>query len=79
MKYDDDTQKGFIHSIVYMDDRYLQFLQAADVIELDASFTVCDPYVYYIPTVIIQNESFPIGFTICPSEKCQLYSEFYNF
>jgi hypothetical protein len=47
-------------------------------IELDASFQASYPYVYTIPQAIIQNEAVPLGFTLAPTEKMDLYKEFYD-
>jgi hypothetical protein len=47
-------------------------------IELDASFKAAYPYAYAVPQAIIDNESIPLGFVIGPSERAELFLEFYN-
>lgn len=68
-----------IHSFVYIVAEYRDIITHADVIELDASFFLLSPYVYCIPTAIINNESFPLGVSVGPSEKYLLYQNFYQF
>jgi hypothetical protein len=52
-------------------------LQRCQYIELDASFKAGFPYVYCVPQAIIDNESVPLGFVIGPTERAELYLEFY--
>ena len=47
--------------------------ESSDTIEIDASFKVTQPYVYYLITCVKNNNSIPIGFTIGPSESEELY------
>jgi hypothetical protein len=54
------------------------FLEHAQYIEVDGSFTAMAPYVYSIPLAMINNDSFPLGFSLAPTEKEQLYSLFFS-
>ena len=68
-----------VHSIIYIDAAYKEAIKKANFFELDASFKLFRPYCFCIVVVVIDNESFPIGFIIGPSEKKELYSEFTSF
>jgi hypothetical protein len=46
--------------------------------QLDGSFRVSKPHVYSIRMAIANNESFPLGFCIAPSELVELYSTFFD-
>ena len=58
-----------------------------NAVELDTSFDAIAPYVYCIFNFIINNESIPVGLsighTMCvcigPSEKCEIYSNLYDY
>jgi hypothetical protein len=56
----------------------LDVLAKCQYIELDASFQASYPYVYTVPQAIIQNEAIPLGFTLAPTERMELYKEFYD-
>jgi hypothetical protein len=53
-------------------------IKRCQYIELDESFRAAYPYVYAGPQAIIENESIPLGFVIGPSERAELFLEFYN-
>ena len=77
-----DTLKIFdrhIHSFVYIVNEFKAIIDHGNCIELDASFYVLNPFVFCIPLIIIGNESIPIGLSVGPSEKSNLYEQFYNF
>ena len=47
--------------------------------EVDASFLALKPYVYFVPMLIIQNASLPLGIVLGPSEHQNLFLEFFDF
>ena len=68
-----------IHSIIYILPQIEKILEKGNTIELDASFFVFRPYVYCVPNLIVHNESVPLGFIVGPTEKKDIYSNFYTF
>jgi hypothetical protein len=46
--------------------------------QLEGSFHVSKPYVYSTPIAIENNESFPLGLCIAPSESIELYLTFFD-
>ncbi len=66
-----------VHSMVFLDYRCEKVVEKSNYIELDCSFFVIDPYVYCIPLGIVNNESFPLGLSIGPSESLEIYDQFY--
>ena len=76
--FQDEGTKKRLHSMVYLDGFYKDIINQADFIELDTSFKVFTPYVFSVPTAIISNESFPLGFSIGPSESFEIYNNFYE-
>lgn len=76
VKMDADSR---LHSILYINPDYKSIIDAADFFEMDASFFALRPYVYWIPLLIIKNESFPIGLSVGPSETKELYNQFFTF
>ena len=76
--FSDDISEKRLHSLIYLDNDFHSIIAQADFIEIDASFEVFSPYVFSIPTAIISNESFPLGFSIGPTENIELYENFYN-
>ena len=79
MKFRNDNKISRIHSIFYLTPYYAQFLEESNVIELDTSFYVLRPYVYSVPNLIYKNESLPIGLVVGPTEKYDIYANFYTF
>jgi hypothetical protein len=57
----------------------ISFSTRCAYIQLDDSSKVSEPYAYSIPLAIEQNEAFPLGFCIAPSESIELYSTFFLF
>ena len=55
------------------------FLKNNGYFQIDASFKALKPYVYFIPLLIIDNAAIPLGISIGPSEKSDLYSLFFKF
>ena len=47
--------------------------------QVDASFYALSPYVYFIPLLIIDNASLPLGISIGPSEHQNLFLDFFEF
>jgi hypothetical protein len=47
-------------------------------IQLDASFRAVHPYVFCVPQIIIANLAIPIGISVGPSEKAELYENFFK-
>jgi hypothetical protein len=54
-------------------------LERAQYIQLDATFKSARPYVLSVPLAIIDNEAFPVGFAIAPTERQELYCLFDDF
>ena len=54
-------------------------IMQCDVIELDASFRVTSPYVYYLITAVKGNNSVPVGFTILHTIRPQLVSSLHSY
>ena len=52
-------------------------IKVTNFIELDASFEAIAPYCYCIINSIVNNESLPIGISICGTECLELYDEGY--
>jgi len=46
---------------------------------MDCTFSIAHPYVLFIPTMIKNNLSFPIGFVVSPTESWKTYELFYDF
>jgi predicted Zn-ribbon and HTH transcriptional regulator len=55
-----------------------QIIALADYIELDGSFHAAHPYAYTVPQAIYNNDAYPLGFCICPSESSAMFSLFYS-
>ena len=72
------VNNSYLQGFIFLHPNYKEIIQKCNYIELDASFSL-SPYVYCIPLGIINNESFPLGITIGPSENFLLYSQFYEF
>jgi hypothetical protein len=56
----------------------LQLLEHADYIQLDGSFYAASPYAYTVPQIIIKNDAYPLGFSICPTESADMFTRFYS-
>ena len=52
-------------------------IDVTNYLELDASFRAISPYCYCIINSIANNESLPIGISICGTECLELYNEAY--
>ena len=76
---DDQNEKRHIHHLVYVVAPFKEIIQRGNCIELDCSFYVFRPYVYCIPQMIIANESVPIGLIVGPTEKSDIFEEFYQY
>jgi hypothetical protein len=70
----DENIRSITWLVPFIDD----ILKRCQYIELDASFKAAFPYVYTVPLAIIDNEAVPLGFTIGPTEKAELFLEFYK-
>ena len=68
-----------IHSLFYLDVYYKDIINKCQFIEIDATFKIFQPYVVSIPMGIIDNESFPLGIAIGPSESKELFDRFYCY
>jgi hypothetical protein len=55
-----------------------QILEAAQYFEIDASFEVFHPYVFSVSLAIIDNNSFPLGLQISPTENFRHYLTFFQ-
>jgi hypothetical protein len=53
-----------------------QILEAAQYFEIDSSFEVFKPFVFSVPLAIIDNENFPLGLQISPTESFLHYFTF---
>ena len=69
----------YIHSLCFLVNEFQDIINRMDVLELDSSFYVLEPYVYCVPEAIVANESIPLGVTVGPSENYQIYSQFLLF
>ena len=67
-----------IHSLIHIDFRIGSIIEQSNYIELDATFDYFKPYIVSVPLGIISNESFPLGFSMGPTENKILYSQFYE-
>jgi hypothetical protein len=56
----------------------LEIAEKAQYFQVDASFFALRPYVDTIPLGIINNESFPWGLQISPTEKARHYKTFFD-
>ena len=76
LKYNDLN----VHSMVWFSDIFPSLLNDVSIncIELDTSFDAVYPYVYSIINFIIFNESLPVGFSLGPTEKAEIYSKPYK-
>lgn len=68
---------SYLQSFIFINPSFKEIIKNSNFIELDASFAL-DPYAYSIPLCIINNESFPLGLSIGPSENHLLYSQIYD-
>ena len=75
LKIDD---KG-IQSLVWVPKWCPDVVSSFDFIEMDCTFSIAQPYVLFIPTMIKNNLSFPIGFVVSPTESWKTYELFYDF
>jgi hypothetical protein len=71
---DGEPMRTITWVVPFLDD----VLKRCQYIELDASFKAAFPYVYVVPQAIIDNESVPLGFVIGPTERSELFEEFYQ-
>ena len=69
---------GRVQGIVWVAPWAESMLKLGTHREVDASFKVMSPYVYYIPTAVIQNTGLACGFSIAPSERSTIYSRWEN-
>ena len=53
-------------------------LQNESILNVNPSFRVMSPYVYYIPTAVIRNTGLACEFSIAPSERPIIYSRWEN-
>jgi ankyrin repeat protein len=70
--------KYHIRTMTWLIPNITTVLSNCQYIELDASFQASHPYVYTVPQAIIHNEAVPLGFTLAPTERMDLYKEFYD-
>jgi ankyrin repeat protein len=71
-------ESDHIRTMTWLIPNITTVLSKCQYIELDASFQASYPYVYTIPQAIIQNVAVPLGFTLAPTERMELYREFYD-
>ena len=67
---------GRVQGIVWVAPWAEKALLAGTHQQVDASFKVVRPYVYYIPTAVIQNAGLACGFSIAPTERSTLYERY---
>jgi len=72
LKTDD---KG-IQSLVWVPKWCPDVVSSFDFIEMDCTFSIVQPYVLFIPTMIKNNLSFPIGFVVSPTESWKIMNYF---
>ena len=72
-------KEKYIQSFTFISNWAYSVINGSSIFEFDASFKAVSLYVYSIPLVIINNESFPIGFTIGASENSILYQTFWDY
>ena len=80
MKFQNQKESIGIKALVHIVPEFQDIIkQDCKTIELDCSFFVLWPYVYCIPTIIIMNESVPIGLSVGPTESNLIFQQFYDF
>jgi hypothetical protein len=67
-----------ISTLTYIIPWLEQLINRADYIQLDGSFYAASPYAYTVPQIVINNDAYPIGFTICPTETADMFIRFYS-
>jgi hypothetical protein len=72
------NDKIHIRTITWLIPNINIVLSKCQYIELDGSFQASYPYVYTVPQAIIHNESIPLGFTLGPTERVDLFQECYD-
>ena len=79
-KYSIEYNNERVHSIVWISNAFKSLFESAKIncIELDGSFDAIYPYVYCVFNIIINNESIPMGISLGPSEKFELYSNIFD-
>ena len=70
---------NIVHSLIYIDPRAPEVINNCNCIELDCTFKCLEPYALCIPTAIVQNEGVPIGVSVGPTERYEIYRNFYDF
>lgn len=73
---------GSLQELHYIPPESVSVLKASAriaCIQLDCSFHFFDPYVFAIPSAIIQNAYLPFGLAIGCSENAELFRSFYEF
>jgi hypothetical protein len=72
------NEQTYINSISWLAPWTKSVFESLNFIELDASFWALRPFVYSIPTGIIQNKSIPLGLFLFKSENAEMYKMFFK-
>jgi hypothetical protein len=73
--YSDDSE---VIQLTWIFPHAKEILEAAQYYEIDSSFEMFKPFLFSVPLAIIDNESFPLGLQISPTESFRHYATFFR-
>jgi hypothetical protein len=72
-------QSKKIVQFTYLLSEAISITNQAQYFEIDASFRAIAPYVFTIPFALINNNSYPLGLQLSPSESEEHYNCFFKY
>lgn len=76
--YPSVTQGFCVQIVIWIAPWAFEVAKAFNYYQLDASFAPVKPYVYCVPQMIKDNRAIPLGFSICPTERSELFDFFFK-